>query len=414
MKNYGKMILAENQEYSLNCYETQLNNNVLVVGTSGAGKTRSIVTPNLLEATGSYIISDPKGNLYQKYGDYLREQGYHVKRLDFANPDRSSGYNFFEYINSTQDIVSTAHMLIYEGEKGNHVDPFWDQAAQLLVQALIAYLKESQRPDEQNLHNLLKLVTICYSNGDMDSKDSIMDCLIKDHGRAHPDSYAVRTYEKFRTAASKTLRSILITVNSKLGLFDTPEIKQMTAKDEMNIPSIGQEKTAIFVVVSDTDRSLDPLANLFFTQSMNQLCRYADRECEDSCLPVPVRFILDDFATNCKIAQFPRMISSIRSRGISTMLMIQAESQLASSYGEDGATIIGNCDTYIYLGGNDVKTAQAVAERADVPTKKILNMAVGTNWIFRRGQAAVNAKNFDLEAYLDKKIRKEEIEEKVA
>ena len=153
MNNHGKMILAENQEYSLNCYETQLNNNVLVVGASGAGKTRSIVTPNLLEATGSYIVSDPKGNLYKKYGNYLREQGYVVKKLDFTNPENSERYNFFQYINSTQDIVSTAHMLIYGETNGNHQDPFWDQAAQLLVQALIAYLRESQGPEGQNLHN---------------------------------------------------------------------------------------------------------------------------------------------------------------------------------------------------------------------------------------------------------------------
>lgn len=401
MNNYGKMILAENQEYSLDCYKTQLNNNVLVVGASGAGKTRSIVTPNLLEATGSYIVSDPKGNLYKKYGDYLRENGYTVKKLDFTNPENSQGYNFFEYISCTQDIVSISHMLIYGDTKGNHQDPFWDQAAQLLLQALIAYLRESQTQEEQNLHNLLKLVTICCANGDMDNKESMMDCLMKDHGRAHPNSYAVKTYNKFRTAASKTLRSILITVNAKLGLFDTPEIKKMSCTDEMHIPKFGQEKTAVFVVVSDTDRSMDPLVNLFFTQAMNQLCLYADRECEDNCLPVPVRFILDDFATNCKIAQFPRMISSIRSRGISTMLMIQSEAQLTSSYGEDGATIISNCDTYVYLGGNDVKTAQAVAERADVPTKKILNMPVGTNWIFRRGQVPINGKNLNLDSYLE-------------
>lgn len=403
MNNYGKMILAQNQEYSLDCYETQLNNNVLVVGASGAGKTRSIVTPNLLEATGSYIVSDPKGNLYKKYGDYLREKGYTVKKLDFTDPEHSDRYNFFDYINSTQDIVSISHMLIYGETNGNHQDPFWDQAGQLLLQALIAYLRESQTKAEQNLHNLLKLVTICCANGDMDHKDSMMDCMMKDHGRAHPNSYAVKTYDKFRTAASKTLRSILITVNAKLGLFDTPEIAEMTCADEMYIPMIGQEKTAVFVVVSDTDRSMDPLVNLFFTQSMNQLCRYADRHCYDNCLPVPVRFILDDFATNCKIAQFPRMISSIRSRGISTMLMIQAEAQLTSSYGEDGATIISNCDTYVYLGGNDVKTAQAVAERADVPMKKILNMPVGTNWIFRRGQAPVNGKNFKLETCFEKR-----------
>ena len=407
MNNFGKMILAENQEYSLNCYETQLNNNVLVVGASGAGKTRSIVTPNLLEATGSYIVSDPKGNLFRKYYPYLMEQGYTVKILDFTNPETSDRYNFFDYINSTQDIVSIAHMLIYNSENKSYQDPFWDQSSQLLLQALIAYLIESRAPEERNLHNLLKLVNICCSSGDLDHKETLMDSLMKDHARANPDSYAVRTYEKFRTAASKTLRSILITVNAKLGLFDTPEIKKMTEVDDMDISRVGKRKTAIFVVVSDTDRSMDPLVNLFFTQAMNQLCRFADKACENNRLPVPVRFILDDFSTNCKIAEFPRMIASIRSRGISTMLMIQAESQLVKCYGDDWATIIGNCDTYVYLGGNDVKTAQAVAERADVPVKKILNMPVGTNWVFRRGQVPINGRNFDLEAYLKDKLGEE-------
>lgn len=404
MNEYGKMILAEGQEYSLNCFETQLNNNVLVVGTTGAGKTRSIVTPNLLEATGSYIVSDPKGNLYKKYKEYLEQKGYDVLKLDFTDPEYSDGYNFFEYINSTQDIITTAHMLIYDGKQGNHVDPFWDQAAQLLLQAIIAYLKEAHQPNEQNLHNVLKLVTLCSSNGDLDDRESMMDTLMKDFGRTHKDSYAVNTYNKFRVAASKTLRSILITVNAKLGLFDTPQVKEMTARDDIDIPLIGLKKTAVFVIVSDTDRSMDPLANLFFTQAMNQLCRYADKFCEDNRLPVPVRFILDDFATNCKIAEFPRMIASIRSRGISTMLMIQAEAQLTNCYGDDGATIIGNCDTYVYLGGTDVKTAQAVAERADRPMKKILNMPVGTNWIFRRGQEPIHGKNFDLDSYLKKKM----------
>ena len=408
MNNYGKMILAENQEYSLNCYETQLNNNVLVVGASGAGKTRSIVTPNLLEATGSYIVSDPKGNLYRQYYPYLTEQGYSVKILDFTNPENSDRYNFFDYINSTQDIVSIAHMLIYNSENKSYQDPFWDQASQLLLQALISYLIERQVSEERNLHSLLKLVNICCSSGDLDHKETLMDSLMKDHARANPDSYAVRTYEKFRTAASKTLRSILITVNAKLGLFDTPEIKKMTETDDIDISWVGKRKTAVFVVVSDTDRSMDPLVNLFFTQAMNQLCRFADKVCKNNCLPVPVRFILDDFATNCKIAEFPRMIASIRSRGISTMLMIQAESQLVKCYGDDWATIIGNCDTYVYLGGNDVKTAQAVAERADVPVKKILNMPVGTNWVFRRGQAPTNGRNFNLEAYLKDKLGKEQ------
>lgn len=394
------LILGQNQYYSLNCYETGVNNNVLVVGTSGAGKTRSIVTPNLLQATGSYIVSDPKGNLYKKYKSYLQKEGYVVKKLDFTDPLNSAHYNFFNYIRNTQDIVKIAHMLIYQRKEGGHTDPFWDQASQLLIQALIAYLKYERDEWEANFHSLMKLVELCEMKGELSMGTTPLDLLMKDVEKTNPDSYALSTYKKFRVAADKTLRSILISTNARLGLFDTPEIDEMTVSDDINIASIGQRKTALFVVVSDTDRSLDGLANIFFTQAMNELCRYADKECEDSCLPVPVRFILDDFATNCKIEEFPRMIASIRSRGISTMLMIQAESQLTENFGADGKTIIGNCDTYVYLGGNDVDTAKEVARRCDVPLKKILNMPVGTNWIFRRGQAPINGKNFDLEELL--------------
>ena len=406
MNNSGKMILAEGQEYSLDCYKTQLNNNVLVVGTSGAGKTRSIVTPNLLEATGSYVVSDPKGNLYNKYKGYLESQGYVVKKLDFTDPLNSDKYNFFHYIETTQDIVSVAYMLVY-GEKNlgkSSYDPFWDEASQLLLQALIAYLKEGFKAEEQNLHNVLRLVNLCNTTGELECATTTMDRMIEDHRRKYKDSFAVNNYDKFRVAASRTLRSILISVNTKLGLWDTPEVKEMTSSDDMDLTSIGKKKTAVFVIVSDTDRSMDQLANIFFTQAMNQLCRYADKHCEDNRLPIPVRFILDDFATNCKIAEFPRMIASIRSRGISTMLMIQAESQLTKGYGDDDSTIIGNCDTYVYLGGNDVRTAEAVAERCDLPLKRILNMPVGTNWIFRRGQEPVNATNFNLEKYLAERI----------
>ena len=397
------MILGQDRYYSLNCYETKVNNNVLVVGTSGAGKTRSIVTPNLLQATGSYVISDPKGNLYKKYKRYLEEQGYTVKKLDFTDPKNSAHYNFFRYINCTQDIVKIAHMLIYQRKEGIHADPFWDEASQLLVQAVIAYLKERWGAKEQNLHRILQLINLCQTEGSLEENKSPLDRLMEEYGRENPDSYALSMYTKFRIAANRTLRSILISVNARLGLFDTPELNEMTKFDSINLSSIGKRKTALFVVVSDTDRSMDGLINIFFTQAMNELCRYADKECEDSCLPVPVRFILDDFATNCKIDEFPRMIASIRSRGISTMLMVQAESQLTEGYGYDGKTIIGNCDTYVYLGGNDVETAKAVAARCDMPVKKILNMPVETNWIFRRGQAPIYGHNFELEPFLEEK-----------
>ena len=223
------------------------------------------------------------------------------------------------------------------------------------------------------------------------------------HEKEYEDSYAVSQYKKFRVAAGKTLKSILISLNARIGQFDTPEIRELTKYDTIRISGIGMKPTAVFVVVSDTDRSLDGLANLFFTQAMNELCWQADKRCKGNTLPVPVRFILDDFATNCKIAEFPRMIASIRSRGISTMLMIQSEAQLEEGYNKDARTIIGNCDTYVYLGGNDVDTAEAVARRCDVPLKKILNMPVETNWIFRRGQEPVNSKNYNIEHILKEK-----------
>lgn len=401
--NDESLILGQDQYYSMDCYQTKLNNNVLVVGTSGAGKTRSIVTPNLLQATGSYILSDPKGNLYKKYKDYLIRQGYVVKKLDFTDPLNSAHYNPFLYIRNTQDILKVAHMMIYQRKEKGTADPFWEEAAQLLVQAIIAYLREAWTFEDQNLYRLVQLIGMCQSAGGMEGAKTPLDSLMNELEEENPESYAVSLYERFRVAADKTLRSILIVTNSKLGTFDTPEIRKMTAYDDINLPSIGQQKTALFVVVSDTDRSMDGLANIFFTQAMNELCRYADQECEDSRLPVPVRFILDDFATNCKIEEFPRMIASIRSRGISTMLMIQAEAQLEESYGHDGKTIIGNCDTYVYLGGNDVNTAKAVAERCNVPVQKILNMPVETNWIFRRGQSPINGRNFELEPYLKSK-----------
>ena len=400
----NEMIIAQDITFSLNCHETQLNNNVLVVGTSGSGKTRSIVTPNLLQATGSYVVSDPKGNLYEQYGAYLRKQGYEVKKLDFTDPDNSEHYNFFNYIRKLQDINKIAHMIVYSsGQNGYKADPFWDEAAELLLQSLIGYLYEGYGKCDRNLENVQKLLELCTIDENDSGTKTPLDMLMDDLESTNKGSYAVRQYKKFRVAAGKTLKSILISLNARVGQYDSLEIRKLTEKDTINIASIGMKPTAVFVVVSDTDRSLDGLVNLFFTQAMNELCWQADKKCKGNMLPVPVRFILDDFATNCKIAEFPRMIASIRSRGISTMLMIQSEGQLEAGYGNDAHTIIGNCDTYVYLGGNDVHTAESVAKRCDRTLKNILNMPVGTNWIFRRGQLPINGVNFQIEPMLRSK-----------
>ncbi len=394
----GQLILGKNQYYSMDCYKTQLNNNVLVVGASGAGKTRSLVSPNILQATGSYIVTDPKGNLYDKYGKYLKKKGYVVKKLDFTRPEQSAHYNFFKYIRKTQDVIKIAHMLTFQDKKQHHSDPFWDESTEVLLQAVIAYLKDWHNEEERNFHSVMKLIAACEIGYDSTEKNAL-DRLFDEREKRDKNDYAAQQYRKFRVAADKTLRSILISVNARLGRFDLPELNEMMKDDDIDIESIGQKKTALFVVVSDTDRSLDGLVNIFFTQAMNVLCEYADRECKNCELPVPVRFIMDDFATNCTIKGFPRMISSIRSRRISVMLMIQAEAQLRACYGEDDLTIIGNCDSYVYLGSNDYDTAESIAKRVNVPVEKILYMPVGTNWIFRRGQKPVNGVNFVLEEY---------------
>lgn len=395
----GRLILAQDQYYSLDCYETQLNNNVLVVGTSGAGKTRSIVSPNLLQATGSYVVTDPKGNLYKKYGEYLKEKGYDVKKLDFTNPKESAHYNFFHYVKDSKDIVKIAHALMNQRDMSNfRGDFFWDDASELLIQAMVAYMIEGEKEEDRTLCNMMRLLETCKP-GTLAYEGNNLELKFNRIYAYNSQSFAVRQFNKFKTGADKTLKSILIALYAKLGKYDNPDLNEMMKKDDIDLESIGQKKTALFVVVSDTDRSLDGLVNIFFTQAMNVLCNYADKECEDNCLPVPVRFVMDDFATNCAIVDFQRMISSIRSRGISVMLMIQAEAQLSAMYGHDAKTIIGNCDTYVYLGGNDVETAESIAKRCNVLPEKILYMPVGTNWIFRRGQKPINGKNFVLEDY---------------
>ena len=401
----GEMILAENRRYSLDCYRTCCNNNVLVVGAAGAGKTRSIVSPNLLEATGSYVVVDPKGNLYGKYKDYLRAQGYNVRKLNFAEPGdpESESFNYFRYIKNDSDILKISRMLAYIEEPGTYkCDPFWDESCTLLLTALNAYLFHYCSEEMQNLYNVNKLLLAGNVDEDYTSVDTDLDRIFEEIRTEDSDSFTYQQYRKYRLAAGRTLKSVLISTLAKIGVFTTAGHQKLLGTDTVSISSIGFRKTALFVIVSDTDRANDPLANIFFTLAMHELCRAADGRPENR-LPVDVRFILDDFATNVKINEFPRMISSFRSRGISCMLMLQAESQLRSAYGADDKTIIGNCDTYVYLGCNDVDTACEVAKRLNRPLSEVLYMPVNTNWIFRRGEQPYHGKNFSLEPFEKKK-----------
>ena len=388
----GKMVIAEGCEYSVDDYRTKLNNNVLITGSVGCGKTRNVVSPKIYEAIGSYVITDPKGNLYKKYGDYLKTRGYDVMLVDFITPGRSAKYNPLAFIRNTQDILKIASVIIKSDESGkSSADPFWDNNATILLCSLIGYLYEQDQKSgtaQCSISGIMDLIREGLRPSD-DSISSTLSGRFKEHKKDHPDSWACEQFENINSVPLRTYDCIRATLSGKLSAMDTPELKKMLSNNAFSFKEIANRKTAVFVNVSDTDRSLDVLVNMFFTQAMNELCLYADTECEDCKLPIPVRFILDDFATNCKIKEFPRMISSFRSRAISVMIMIQAESQLKACYGDDANTIIANCDTYAYLGGNDLSTQKAISERCDRPFREIASMPVGSCWVLRRGSKPV-------------------------
>ena len=384
----GSLLVARDCSFSLDDYKTKLNNNVLVVGGSGTGKTRTIVTPNLMQAVGSYCISDPKGNLHKKYSAYLKKKGYRVQVADFTHPERSMRYNPMAQVKSTQDIQKLATILINSKEGAGKVDPYWDRTASMLLSAIMGYMLETEY-SPCDFRGILELLGQAGREDDEDRNSSELAKRFALLRSQNPDSWACAQFDSVNTAPDKTFDCTRACVSSKFSQMDSEELRQMMSGNDCDFAALGQEKTVLFVIVSDTDRTMDDLVNLFFTQAMQALCRYADDECEDSRLPVPVRFILDDFATNCRIDEFPRMISSIRSRGISVMLMIQSEAQLAQGYGYDWATIVSNCDTYVYLSGNDVRTAQAVSERWNKPLAKVLYMPVGHCLVFRRGSQPV-------------------------
>ena len=390
----NKLLLAQGVDYSLDDIKTGRNNNVLVIGGSGTGKTRSIVTPNILAAEGSYIVSDPKGLLYRECGGYLQRQGYNVKTLNFAQPRLSDKWNPLAYLETPADCLKLAHFFAYGG--GLYTDVFWNEQSELLTSALLGYLLE--KPEEmRTLSNYARLVE-GLQRAEYGSDSSATQKMIE---MLPPMHWARRQFELAALASTRTWLSIAATMAAQARIFSLPEISEMTYADDMRLDEIGSRKTALFVIVSDTDRSMDWLAIIFFAQAMRTLVETADKQ--GGRLEVPVRLILDDFATNCKVPDFPGLISSIRSRGVSAMVMIQAEAQLATLYGRDWRTVEGNCDTIVYLGGADIQTAQSVSTRANRDLQDILNMPARHCWIFRRGEEPREADLLELDAWIQQK-----------
>ena len=409
---FGSMILPDGNYYSLDDRATRMNNNVMVVGTTGAAKTRTVITPNLLECVGSYVVTDPKGNLYRKWGSYMQENGYRVLRLSFTHPEDSVKYNPMKYVKTTQQIQQLSNMLTYSDRSCNRgLDPLWDECTIMLLNGIIYYVKEMYKDEKQNLHEVLNLLReaerdemVRNSHKNRSALEDAMDEL----NMLKPNNWGSKQFYNVNLGTDKTFASVAVTATSKFATIDTEEVAMMMETDEIDIPTIGQRKTAVFVEVSDTDRSMDTLINLFFTQTMNQLCTYADEECRDNQLPVPVRFFMDDFATNCRISNFENMISNIRSRKISVIMALQSLSQLEAGYGDSAHTIADDCDTLIYMGGNDPETAQQIAIRCDKTTTSILHMPLCSSWIFRRGEKPFMCRNMELDDYLRERDMLEE------
>ena len=317
---------------------------------SGAGKSASYVIPNAYQLLGSYVFTDPKGELYDKTAGYLKEQGYEIKILNLVNPKNSDGYNPLMHIESEIDVDVIANTII-KGQKaeGGNSDPYWDDMAEMLLKALIYYLLATRPEEEQNLASCAELVRAANSNGG----GNLLTDLISQLPYDHP---ARMFYKSIEIAPEKTYSSILSTLQSKLGKFDSKEIAELTSTNTINFEEIGKKKTAVYVISSDTHSAYDFLLTIFFSQMIQHLYNFADNS--SGALPMPTYFILDEFANIGKIPDFDKKISTSRSRKISFSVILQNLDQLEAVYEKSHETIIGNCDTTIFLGSNSQKTVE--------------------------------------------------------
>ena len=319
-------------------------------GGSGAGKSASYVIPNALQLLGSYVFTDPKGELYDKTAGYFMEKGYDVKVLNLVNPENSDGYNPLAHIKSEIDVDVIANTIVKGQSDGSQSsDPYWDNMAEMLLKALIYYLKAVRPPEEQNLASCSEMVRAANADGGSNKLSELMESLPV----GHP---ARDNYKSVSIASDKTYSSILSTLQSKLGKFDSKEIAEVTSTDSIDFDQIGARKTVVYVISSDTHTAYDFLLTIFFSQMIQQMYDFADKN--GGALPVPTYFILDEFANIGHIPDFDKKISTSRSRKISFSVILQNLDQLEAVYEKAHETIIGNCDTHLFLGSNSQKTVE--------------------------------------------------------
>ena len=338
------------------------NKNVLVVGGSGSGKTRFWLKPNLLQCHSSYVITDPKGSIVVECGNALLKNGYKLKILNTINFKKSMHYNPFAYVHSEKDILKlvTTLMTNTKGE-GSGGDPFWEKSERLLLTALIAYLHYEAPVEEQNFATLLEMLNTMQVLEDDEEYQNPVDLLFEELAKKKPNSFAGRQYKLYKLAAGKTAKSILISCGARLAPFDIQELRDLTMYDELQLDTLGDKKTALFLIMSDTDSTFNFLISMVYTQLFNLLCDKAD-DVYGGKLPVHVRCLIDECANIGQIPNLEKLVATIRSREISACLVLQARSQLKAIYKDNADTIVGNMDSQIFLGGSEPTTLKDLSE----------------------------------------------------
>ena len=352
------------------------NKNILVIGGSGSGKTRFFCKPSLLQSHSSYVCTDPKGTLLPEIGTFLERKKYRIKCLNLINFRKSMKYNPLAYIRSEKDILKLVNALIMntkgEGEKSS--EDFWVKAERLYYSALIGYIWYEATEEEKNFITLLDLINASEAREDDETYQSPVDLLFSQLEEREPDHFAVKQYRKFKMAAGKTLKSILISCGARLAPFDIKELRDLMAYDELELDTLGDQKTALFVILSDTDSTFNFVAALMYSQLFNLLCDKAD-DFYGGRLPVHVRLILDEFANIGQIPNFDKLIATIRSREISASIILQSQSQLKTIYKDAADTIVGNCDSTLFLGGKEKSTLKEISELLGKETIDLYNQS---------------------------------------
>lgn len=353
------------------------NKNVLIVGGSGCGKTRFFVKPNLMQMHSSYVVTDPKGTVLNEVGKLLvKKGGYKIKSLNLINFKKSMHYNPFEYIHSEKDILKLVNTIISntkgEGEKSG--EDFWVKAERLLYTAYIGYIFFELPKEEQNFNSLIRMINLSETREEDESFKNDIDLLFDTLKKEDPEHFAVRQYDKYKLAAGKTAKSILISCGARLAPFDIAELRELMKYDEMELDTLGDpnQKTALFVIISDTDSTFNFVCAIMYSQMFNLLCNKAD-DVYGGRLPTHVRCILDEFANIGEIPQFDKLIATIRSREISACIILQAQSQLKQIYKDNADTIVGNCDTTLFLGGKEKGTLKELSEMLGKETIDMFN-----------------------------------------